>query len=106
MRQALGIPLTLVLAVLTGCNKTPPPGVAAMVNSKAVTFTELDRQFQALFNSAPKTVDDQVTLQKLEVLRGLIDNEIMLQRAEKLNLLATDADVEVQYNELKAPYTQ
>ena len=106
MRLALGILTLLVLTLLTGCNRTPPPGVAAMVNSKPVTFTELDRQFQALFNSAPKTADDQVTLQKLEVLRGLIDNEIMLQRAEKLNLLATDADVETKFNELKAPYTQ
>jgi peptidyl-prolyl cis-trans isomerase SurA len=76
-----------------------------MVNNKPITFTEVDRQYQALFGAAPKGGDDQVTLQRLEVLRGLIDNEIMLQRAEKLNLLATDSDVETKYNELKAPYT-
>lgn len=77
-----------------------------MVNSKPITFTEVDRQYQTLFGAAPKTGDDQAMLQKLEVLRGLIDNEIMLQRAEKLNLLATDADVDAKFNELKAPYTQ
>ncbi len=77
-----------------------------MVNSKPITFTEVDRQYQTLFGAAPKSGDDQVSLQKLEVLRGLIDNEIMLQRSEKLNLLATDADVDAKYNELKAPYTQ
>ena len=44
--------------------------------------------------------------QKLEILRGLIDNEIMLQRAETLGLMAVDADVETKLNELKAPYTQ
>ena len=32
-------------------------------------------------------------IQKLELLRSLIDNEIMMQRAEKLGLLASDADV-------------
>src|SRR6202142_1024581 len=30
----------------------------------------------------------------------------MLQRAEKLSLLAVDADVDAKFNELKAPYTQ
>jgi peptidyl-prolyl cis-trans isomerase SurA len=40
------------------------------------------------------------------VLRNLIDNEIMLQRAEKLGLMAVDADVDARFNELKAPYTK
>jgi peptidyl-prolyl cis-trans isomerase SurA len=47
-----------------------------------------------------------MAIQKLEVLRSLVDNEIMLQRAEKLGLMATDADVESKFTELKAPYTQ
>lgn len=98
--------LASFVVLLSGCNSAPPPGVAAMVNNKPITFAEVDRQYQALFSSAPKGGDDQVTLQKLEVLRGLIDNEIMLQRAEKLSLLATDSDVDTKYNELKAPYTQ
>ena len=45
-------------------------------------------------------------IQKLEMLRSLIDSEIMLQRAEKLGLMAVDADVETKLNELKAPYTK
>jgi peptidyl-prolyl cis-trans isomerase SurA len=44
--------------------------------------------------------------QKLELLRSLIDNEIMVQRAEKASLMATDADVEAKLNELRSPYTQ
>ena len=40
------------------------------------------------------------------MLRTLVDNEIMLQRAEKLGLMAGDADVDAKFNELKAPYTQ
>src|SRR5207247_1903455 len=53
-----------------------------------------------------RSSDDQVMIQKVEILRGLIDSEIMLQRAEKLGLMAVDADVETKLNELKAPYTQ
>jgi len=45
-------------------------------------------------------------IQKLELLRNLIDNEIMLQRTEKMGLLAPDADVDAKFNELKAPYTK
>lgn len=110
MRVAQGILAgsgsVLLLLTLSSCNQTPPPGVAAMVNSKPITYTEVDRQYQTLFGMPPKAGDDQVTLQKLEVLRGLIDNEIMLQRAEKLSLLATDSEVDAKFNELKAPYTQ
>ncbi len=47
-----------------------------------------------------------LAIQKLEVLRSMIDNEIMLQRAEKLGLMAVDSDVTAKFNELKAPYTQ
>ena len=36
----------------------------------------------------------------------LIDGEILLQRAEKEGLLASDADVDAKFNEVKAPYTQ
>jgi peptidyl-prolyl cis-trans isomerase SurA len=45
-------------------------------------------------------------IQKLEVLRTLVDNQILLQRAEKLGLMATDADVDVKFTELKSPFTQ
>jgi peptidyl-prolyl cis-trans isomerase SurA len=36
----------------------------------------------------------------------MIDDEIMLQRAEKLGLIATDAEVDARFNEIRAPYTQ
>jgi peptidyl-prolyl cis-trans isomerase SurA len=36
----------------------------------------------------------------------MIDQEIMMQRAEKQSLLAPEADVEAEFNKLKSPYTQ
>jgi peptidyl-prolyl cis-trans isomerase SurA len=78
-----------------------------MVNGRALTYADLEKQYQSQFATPnDKESDDQIQIQKLEVLRTLIDGEVMLQRAEKQGLMATDADVEAKYNELKAPYTQ
>jgi peptidyl-prolyl cis-trans isomerase SurA len=42
----------------------------------------------------------------MDLLSSLITNEIMLQRAQKLGLAATDADVQAEFNKMKAPYTE
>ena len=97
----------LLLAALGGCNRSAPATVAATVNGRAITYSDLDKQYQINFGSASdRPSDDQVVIQRLEVLRTLIDNEIMLQRAEKMGLMAVDSDVEAKFTELKAPYTQ
>jgi peptidyl-prolyl cis-trans isomerase SurA len=99
--------LVLCLIVLAACKKTAPVNVAAEVNSRPITYQELDAQYQARFEpSQEKASEDREMIQKLEILRGLIDSQIMLQKAEKLGLMAVDADVETKLNELKAPYTQ
>jgi peptidyl-prolyl cis-trans isomerase SurA len=73
------------------------PTFAATVNNRPITYSDLDASIR---RSSPRPNSgespDQTNIQKLEVLRGLIDNEIMLQRAEKQGLMATDADVEAQ----------
>lgn len=92
---------------LYGCKHATPDNVAATVNGRTITYAELDKKYQSTFmSSTERPSDDQMAIQKLEVLRSLVDNEIMLQRAEKLGLMATDADVESKFTELKAPYTQ
>ena len=96
------------MVFFAACKKSPPANVAAMVNNRAITYADLDKQYAIQFQSEPgaNTSEDLVASQKLEVLRTLIDNEIMLQRAEKLGLMAVDADVETKFNELKALSTQ
>ncbi|MDQ2776809.1 MAG: SurA N-terminal domain-containing protein [Acidobacteriota bacterium] len=92
---------------LAGCKKSVSSDVAASVNGRPVKYPELDRIIAAQFPNTPlKANDDQTTELHLETLRTLIDQEIMLQRAEKEGLLASDGDVDAKYNELKAPYTQ
>jgi peptidyl-prolyl cis-trans isomerase SurA len=104
------LPLTallLAIALLSACDRSAPANVAATVNGRAISYADLDKQFESQFGGpGERSSGDQALIQKLEVLRTLIDNEIMLQRAEKLGLMAVDADVEAKFNELKAPYTQ
>ncbi|HTA68965.1 MAG TPA: SurA N-terminal domain-containing protein [Bryobacteraceae bacterium] len=99
--------LAITVLSISGCKRAVPENVAATVNGRVITYADLDKQYQTQFMSSPEhPSDDQMMIQKLEVLRTLVDNEIMLQRAEKLGLMATDADVESKFTELKAPFTQ
>jgi len=92
----------------SGCGRTVGPEVAAVVNGRSITYAELDKQYQfaQLGNANDRPSDEQVIIQRLEVLRALIDGEIMLQRAEREGLLAADSEVESRFTEMKAPYTQ
>jgi len=100
--------ILLLVLVLAGCKKTPPANVAATVNSRAITNAELDKQYNVQFPQAGPAAanDDGVLINKLEVLRAMIDQEIMMQRAEKQGLLAPETDVDAEFNKLKSPYTQ
>ena len=112
MRGSTGYWLGLVACsalafLLMGCNRPVSQDVAATVNGRPITYAELDRAIAAQFPNAPlRTSADQTIQLRLEALRALIDNEIMLQRAEKEGLLASDADVEAKFNEVKALNTQ
>jgi peptidyl-prolyl cis-trans isomerase SurA len=91
----------------TGCRSAASPDVAASVNGRPIYYADVEKTYKTQFPSrAEGESEDQVQLRRLEVLRSLIDNELMLQRAEKAGLVATDADVEARLNELKAPYTK
>jgi peptidyl-prolyl cis-trans isomerase SurA len=98
----------LPLLLASACKKSVPADVAATVNNHAITYTELERTYQQSQLATPgqASSEEQTMAQKLELLRSLIDDEIMLQRAEKQGLLAGDADVEANLTELKAPYTK
>ncbi len=92
---------------LAGCKSSAPANVAASVNGRTITYSEVDKTYRSQYPpNGESGGEDQKSFQKLEVLRSLIDNEIMLQRAEKSGLMATDADVETKLNELRAPYTK
>ncbi len=98
--------LTLCL-LISGCKRPRSPNVAAVVNGFNITYEELEKYYRAQSQgSSEKPDEEQATLMKLNLLRELIDNQIMLQRAERLGLMAVDSDVDAKLTELKAPYTQ
>lgn len=100
-------PFSIILGAMIACRSAPPPNVAATVNSHAIPYAELDKNIQSQSNVNPEgSSEDQAMIQRLEILRNLIDSEILLQRAEKMGLMAVDADVETKFNEMKAPYTK
>jgi peptidyl-prolyl cis-trans isomerase SurA len=107
-RSVILAALSLLLAFsLAACKRAVPDNVAATVNGRVITYADLDKQYQIQFmSSGEKPSEDQAMIQKVELLRTMIDNEIMLQRAERLGLMATDGDVDAKVAELKAPYTQ
>ena len=110
MSRRCGLSIAFIIVILAfsaSCNKPVSPNVAATVNGRPITYAELDRAIASQFANAPLNANsDQATGVRLEALRALIDNEIMLQRAEKEGLLASDADVDAKFNELKTPYTK
>lgn len=100
--------LAAVCAALTliSCKHAPPAGVAAEVNGHAITYAELDK-FQSQNQQLPPGANpDAVMSQRLDMLGNLITNEIMVQRAGRQGLTATDADIDTELNKLKAPYTK
>lgn len=101
---------TLLLAGLAACHRSPAPDVMATVNGKEILRSDLDRKYQAWKISQGETPQEpspeQASLARLAILRQMIDEEILQQRAAKLNVTASDEDVNAKLTEVKAPYTQ
>ncbi|MGH9668504.1 MAG: SurA N-terminal domain-containing protein, partial [Terriglobales bacterium] len=83
----------LLLAALSGCSKKQSSAdVVARVNGKAIPRSEVDKYYNNQTAGSPqKPTGEAASSLRLSILKELIDNEIMMQRAEKLGLLATDA---------------
>ena len=97
-----------LLVTSTGCNtKKDTDGVMATVNGRKVLRTEVDKYYNNQTAEAPqKPTEEQADTLRLNILKELIDNEILMQRAEKLGLLATDDEVNSKLAEIKAPFSQ
>ncbi len=98
--------ITLVAAI-SGCRRSPSPDVMATVNGKDILRSELEKYYKAnLGDNTQKPSPEQADIVRLNILRGMIEDEILWQRATKLNLAASDEDVNAKLTEMKAPYTQ
>lgn len=96
-----------LLAGLAACNRPPGPNVVATVNGKPLYRADLDKMYQASLNgNQQKPSSQEADIQRLNVLHQMIENEILQQQAAKLNLVASDEDVNSQLTEIKTPYTE
>ena len=100
------VPLALLLA-LAACNSQPSGDVMATVDGRKIFRADVDKYFQNQLASAQQPpMGEQATALRLNILHQMIDDEILMRRAEKLGLLATDEEVDRKFNEVKSPFTQ
>ncbi len=97
----------LLLALVAGCHRPPSPDVMATVNGKDIMRADVEKYYKASIGDNPQAPSpEQATIVRLNILHQLIEDEILQQRAAKLNLAASDEDVNAKLTEMKAPYTQ
>jgi len=96
-----------LLATIAGCHPTPAPNVVATVNGKDILASDLERYYKANLGDSPQQPSpEQADIGRLTILDKMIEDEILQQRAARLNLTASDEDVNAKLTEIKAPYTQ
>ncbi|MGI4980287.1 MAG: SurA N-terminal domain-containing protein [Janthinobacterium lividum] len=93
----------------TGCQQQHGADVVASVNGKAINRGDLDRGFtdqQRNKQDPQPETEEQAKSDRLTILRSLIDSEIIQQRAAKMNLTATNEEVDAKLTEMKSRYTE
>src|SRR3989440_9857233 len=97
----------LLLAASCGSPSKASADVVARVNGKDITTTQLEKQFQNRLNGAeqPPSSEEAQDL-KLQVLNQMINDQILLGMASGSGLSATNAEVDVKFNEFKSQYTE
>jgi parvulin-like peptidyl-prolyl isomerase len=85
--------------VLSGCassgSETKDSMVAATVNGRNIMLSEVERQVSQQAGGNTSTLNQlQMAQARLQVLSGLIQREVLYQRAEREKVLPTDAQIE------------
>jgi peptidyl-prolyl cis-trans isomerase SurA len=99
----------ILLSGLAGCKQTEhhAPDVWAVVNGTEIKRDDVEKYYRSQVNpEAQEPSQEEALSLKLNVVEQLINNEILLERAKKLNLEASDGEVEDKFTELKSPFTE
>ena len=107
-RIALAVVCAALLLAVAACTSRPGGGDAvATVDGRSISRSDLEKYYDNQTSGSDQhPAGEQATSLRLSILRELIENEILMRRAEKLGLLATDDEVGRKLNEIKSPYTQ
>jgi peptidyl-prolyl cis-trans isomerase SurA len=93
--------------LVAGCKHTYGPDVVATVNGQPIQRSEVEKDYRDnLGNNKEQPTKEQADATRLGILKQLIDDEILQQAAKKMNLVASDEEVDARLAEMKAPYTQ
>jgi peptidyl-prolyl cis-trans isomerase SurA len=97
-----------VLLILGGCDsKERSDDVMAKVNGEKILRADVEKYYQNSIAGSPQQPGgEQATSMRLNILKTLVEEEILMQRARKLGLLATDEEVEAKFSEFKSPFTK
>ena len=107
-RLALAVPSVSLLLMCIACGtRLAGDDVAATVDGRKIYRADVEKYYEnQTAGSQQQPSGEQATSLRLSILRELIENEMLMRRAEKLGLLATDDEVERKLNEIKSPYTK
>ena len=108
LAQAMaGVVVIVWLGFSAACTPKVGGDVMATVDGRKIFRSDVDKYYENTVASAQQApAGEQATALRLNILRQMIDDEILMRRAEKLGLLATDEEVDRKFNEFKAPFTQ
>lgn len=110
MKPYFTLPILFALFLLGGAcssDDSAPVDVAARVNDADITNEELETELESRIKGAdPAPSEEEQNDLKLQLLNELITNEILLQLAGDAALTATDAEVDVRFNEFKSQFTE
>ena len=96
-----------LLAISCNRQAAPGPDVWAVVDNKQILRGDVDKVYRTRVNAdGPAPSQEEALSLKLSILDELINSDILLDRAAKMNLVASDAEVEDKFTESKSPYTE
>ena len=100
--------LAFALLLLIGCaGSGAGKDVMAKVNGYKILRSEVDKTYNTQVAGSPqKPTPTEEEALRLNVLGQIIYNQLQLQKAEKLGIVATDDEVESKFNQAKTPYSQ
>jgi peptidyl-prolyl cis-trans isomerase SurA len=97
----------VLLNAVVGCKHSYGPDVVATVNGEPIQRSEVEKLYRDnLGNNKEAPTKEQAEATRLGILKQLIDEEMLQQAAKKMNLVASDEEVDAKLAEMKAPYTQ
>ena len=99
------LPAAIVAIAALSCVDGPESGIAAAVNGYKITLAELERYYASQYQDqeGPGSPEQKQML-RLNLLRELIDRQLMLQKAEALGLTAIDDEVDEQLEQYRSPF--